>query len=71
VDQAGLSRPRLGYFGVIDERMDLGLVAGMAALRPEWQFVMVGPVVKIDESTLPRAENIHWLGGKSYDELPT
>ncbi|HWT31500.1 MAG TPA: glycosyltransferase [Propylenella sp.] len=69
-DQIGLPRPRLGYFGVIDERMDLELVAEMAALRPDWQFVMIGPVVKIDEASLPRAENIHWLGGRSYDELP-
>jgi glycosyltransferase involved in cell wall biosynthesis len=69
-DQSGLPHPRLGYFGVIDERLDLDLIAGMAALRPEWQFVMIGPVVKIDDATLPRAPNVHWLGGKSYGELP-
>ncbi len=70
-DQAGLPRPRLGYFGVIDERLDLELVAEVAARRPDWQLVMIGPVVKIDEASLPRRENIHWLGGKSYDELPS
>ena len=69
-DQAGLPHPRLGYFGVIDERMDFGLLAEMADLRPPWQFVMIGPVVKIEEADLPRRPNIHWLGGKSYDELP-
>lgn len=69
-DQAGLPRPRLGYFGVVDERMDLDLVAETAALRPDWQFVMIGPVVKIDPAELPRRENIHWLGSKSYDVLP-
>lgn len=69
-DQARLPHPRLGYFGVIDERMDIELLDRMAALRPEWQFVMIGPVVKIDEASLPRRANIHWLGGKSYDELP-
>jgi glycosyltransferase involved in cell wall biosynthesis len=69
-DQAGTPHPRLGFFGVIDERMDLGLLARMAELRPEWQFVMIGPVVKIDPAELPRPGNIHWLGGKSYDELP-
>jgi glycosyltransferase involved in cell wall biosynthesis len=69
-DQAAIPRPRLGFFGVIDERMDIDLVRDVAALRPDWQFVMIGPVVKIDEADLPRAENIHWLGGRSYQELP-
>ena len=69
-DQRGLPGPRLGFFGVIDERLDLELVAGMAKLRPEWSFVMVGPVVKIDPATLPRLANIHWLGGRQYQELP-
>jgi glycosyltransferase involved in cell wall biosynthesis len=69
--QAGLPRPRLGFFGVIDERMDLPLIAGIAAARPHWQIVMLGPVVKIDPATLPRAANIHYLGGKPYDALPT
>jgi glycosyltransferase involved in cell wall biosynthesis len=55
---------------VIDERLDLGLVAGMAKLRPEWNFIMIGPVVKIDPATLPRLPNIHWLGGRKYQELP-
>ncbi|WP_433928743.1 glycosyltransferase [Sorangium cellulosum] len=69
-DQAGIPRPRLGFFGVLDERMDLALVAAVAALRPAWQIVLVGPVVKIDPSTLPRAPNIHLLGQKRYEELP-
>lgn len=66
----GIPRPRLGFFGVVDERMDLGLVAELARLRPDWSFVMVGPVVKIDQGSLPDAANIHWLGGRSYAELP-
>lgn len=69
-DQAGIGRPRVGFFGVIDERMDLDLVAAMAAALPRVQFVMLGPVVKIDEAALPRAYNIHWLGAKSYADLP-
>ena len=68
--QAALSRPRLGYCGVIDERVDLELVAAMAQARPDWQIVMVGPVVKIDPAGLPRHANIHWLGQQSYDDLP-
>jgi glycosyltransferase involved in cell wall biosynthesis len=69
-DQARIARPRLGFFGVVDERMDLDLVAGLAELRPDWQLVMIGPVVKIDAKTLPRRDNIHWLGAKSYADLP-
>jgi UDP-galactopyranose mutase len=69
-DQSGLARPRLGFFGVIDERLDVALVAGAARARPDWEFVMLGPVVKIDPADLPRGSNIHYLGGKSYTELP-
>ena len=69
-DQAGIPGPRFGFFGVIDERMDIDLVGQVAALRPQWQFVMLGPVVKIDPASLPRAANIHWLGGKAYKDLP-
>jgi glycosyltransferase involved in cell wall biosynthesis len=69
-DQSDLERPRLGFFGVIDERMDLELLAGVADLRPNWQLVLVGPVVKIDPNELPRRPNIHYLGAKSYQELP-
>jgi glycosyltransferase involved in cell wall biosynthesis len=70
VDQAGIPRPRLGYFGVIDERIDLELLAALADARPEWQIVLLGPVVKIDPVTLPRRENLRYLGMKSYAELP-
>lgn len=69
-DQASIAHPRLGFFGVIDERMDIDLVRDVADLRPDWQLVMIGPVVKIDPDTLPKRENIHWLGGKSYADLP-
>ena len=69
-DQAAIPVPRLGYAGVIDERLDLGLLARAAAARPDWSFVMLGPVVKIDPATLPRAANIHWLGQRDYADLP-
>ena len=69
-DQADIPHPRLGFFGVIDERMDLPLLAAVASARPAWHIVMIGPVVKIDPATLPRASNIHYLGQKSYAELP-
>jgi glycosyltransferase involved in cell wall biosynthesis len=69
-DQGPIARPRIGYFGVIDERMDLGLVAAVADARPDWHIVMIGPVVKIDPATLPQRANIHYLGSKPYSELP-
>lgn len=69
-DQAGIPHPRLGFYGVIDERMDLELIAGIADARPDWHLVMIGPVVKINSDTLPQRDNIHYLGGKSYQELP-
>jgi UDP-galactopyranose mutase len=69
-DQVDLPRPRIGFFGVIDERMDLGLITELADARPDLQLVMIGPVVKIDPASLPRRANLHWLGGKSYAELP-
>jgi UDP-galactopyranose mutase len=69
-DQAGIPHPRVGFAGVIDERMDIELLAGIADLRPDVQFVMLGPVVKVDPALLPQRANIHYLGGKSYKELP-
>ncbi len=69
-DQADIGHPRLGFFGVIDERFDIDLVSELATLRPDWQIVLIGPVVKIDPDTLPRQPNIHYLGAKRYDELP-
>src|SRR5919112_624814 len=69
-DQEGIPHPRLGFYGVIDERLDLELIDSVAAARPDWQLVLVGPVVKIDPAVLPRRPNIHYFGQRSYDELP-
>jgi len=71
VDQTGIPHPRLGFFGVIDERMDIELLDAVAQARPDWQLVMIGPVVKIDPAELPRRANLHYLGGKSYQDLPS
>ncbi len=62
--------PTIGFFGVVDERMDLKLLEETARLRPNWNFAVIGPVVKIDEATLPRLDNIQYVGMKSYQELP-
>ncbi len=69
-EQANIPHPRLGFYGVIDERMDLDLLDAMAKAHPDWQIVMVGPVVKIDHADLPRPANIHYMGQRSYAELP-
>jgi glycosyltransferase involved in cell wall biosynthesis len=60
----------LGFYGVIDERFDINLIKEMANARPDWQFNLIGPVVKIDPATLPQNSNIKYLGPKSYQELP-
>src|SRR3954454_18705184 len=69
-DQEDLPKPRLGFYGVIDERFDIELLDRIAEMRPNWSFVMVGPVVKIAEEDLPRRPNIHYLGSKTYEQLP-
>jgi hypothetical protein len=70
-DQANIPHPRMGFYGVVDERFDIELLREVATARPEWQFVIIGPVVKIDPAVLPSSANIHYLGGKSYQELPS
>lgn len=70
IDQGALRHPRIGFYGVIDERMDLELLDGIAQARPDWELVILGPVVKIDPARMPKRRNIHYLGGKAYAELP-
>jgi UDP-galactopyranose mutase len=69
-DQSRLSRPRFGFFGVVDERIDLALLAQLADLRPYWSWVVIGPVVGLDADQIPRRPNLHFLGRKRYRELP-
>jgi beta-glucosidase/6-phospho-beta-glucosidase/beta-galactosidase/glycosyltransferase involved in cell wall biosynthesis len=65
-----MSRPILGWFGVVDERVDYTMVGEMARMRPDWSFAMVGPVVKVDPNLLPHAPNLYWLGSRDYQQLP-
>lgn len=69
-DIACLKTPVLGYFGVIDERIDYDLLAALADADLGWSIAMVGPFAKVDPATLPQRPNLHWLGSKSYQELP-
>jgi glycosyltransferase involved in cell wall biosynthesis len=69
-DQSLIPHPRFGFYGVIDERLDLSLIEEIARRKKEWHFILVGPVAKIDEDSLPRLDNIHYLGMKSYQQLP-
>lgn len=70
-DQASIRGVKLGFYGVIDERFDQELIREIAEKRPDWDFILIGPVVKIDPAELPRADNIHYMGAKSYAELPS
>lgn len=69
-DIAHLEGPILGYFGVVDERLDYDLIAALADARPDWNIVMVGPTAKVSPEDLPQRDNIHWLGGRPYEQLP-
>ena len=67
---AKLTGPVLGYFGVVDERIDYELLAKLADARTDWQVVIVGPAAKVDPAGFPQRANLHWLGGRPYAKLP-
>lgn len=69
-DQAKIKGPKMGFYGVIDERFDLDLIKEIAEQRPKWQIILIGPIIKIDIDSVPRNPNIHYLGSKSYQQLP-
>jgi hypothetical protein len=69
-DQRDIKGPKIGFYGVIDERFDIDLIRTLAEERPDWQIILIGPVVKIDQNLLPRNKNIHYLGQRSYSALP-
>ena len=69
-DQKNIPHPRLGFYGVIDERFDIELIKSVADAKPQWQFILIGPVIKINHDSLPKNDNIHYLGGRNYDQLP-
>lgn len=71
VEQANISNPKLGFYGVIDERFDIELIKAIADARPKWEFMLIGPVLKINKANLPQNKNIHYLGQKTYDQLPS
>jgi UDP-galactopyranose mutase len=70
-DQASIPHPRIGFYGVIDERFNIELLRSIAEQKPEWHFIVIGPTAKIDPATLPKGKNIHFIGMKDYDELPS
>jgi UDP-galactopyranose mutase len=69
-DQKQIPHPRFGFYGVIDERFDINLLNAVATAKPKWNFVIIGPIVKIDPASLPNLQNIFYLGSKTYNELP-
>lgn len=70
-DQHGIGGPRFGFYGVIDERFDIDLLRDLSQRRPEWHFIILGPVVKIAHDLLPQGPNVHYLGMKTYAQLPS
>jgi glycosyltransferase involved in cell wall biosynthesis len=70
LDVENLPRPILGYFGVVDERMDYELVAKLAEANPSGSVIIVGPTTKVDPGSLPQRPNLHWLGQRPYSDLP-
>jgi UDP-galactopyranose mutase len=70
MDQAGIKGPKIGFYGVIDERFDSSLIQGIADARPDWNIILIGPIVKIDPASLPKNKNVHYLGPKCYGDLP-
>lgn len=70
-DQKMIPHPRFGFYGVIDERMNIQMVKEVAVRKKDWHFILIGPVVKISEDSLPRFDNIHYLGMKRYQQLPS
>lgn len=69
-DQTSIPSPRIGFFGVVDERLDIQLLDGISKLRPDWNYIIIGPIVKINPDVLPKRQNIHYLSSKRYEELP-
>ena len=69
-DQMRIPHPRIGFYGVIDERFDICLIENLAKYRTDWNFIFIGPVVKIDPESLPKSFNIYYLQSKTYEELP-
>jgi glycosyltransferase involved in cell wall biosynthesis len=67
---AGVKKPVLGYFGVVDERLDYELIARLADANPDWSVVIIGPVIKVEPDALPKRPNLHWVGQQPYQELP-
>ena len=70
-DQASIPHPRIGFYGVVDERFNIELLRSVAEQKKGWHFIVIGPTAKIDPATLPKGNNIHFLGMKNYDELPS
>ena len=69
-DQVSIPHPRIGFYGVLDNRFNMELLIQLADLAPEYQFIIIGPILKIDPRALPQRKNIHYLGKKDYHTLP-
>lgn len=69
-DQINIPHPRLGFCGVLDGNLDAELIGYIADQYPDWQLVVIGPLVKVEAETLFKRTNIHYLGRKDFHALP-
>ncbi len=68
-DVRDLPHPVVGFFGLIESRMDLELLGFLARSRPNWTFLMIGRVA-VAERELPSLPNLHFIGKRPYESLP-
>ena len=68
-DMAVIPRPRIGFFGLIRDWLDLDLLAAVARRRCDWHFVFIGDSMA-DLSRCRGLANVHFLGRRRYEDLP-
>jgi len=69
-DLLAISRPRVGYVGLVGQHLDLALLAEVARRLPAVSFVLIGPVEEGLDGGLPRLPNLHYLGPRAYARVP-
>lgn len=72
-DLKKIPAPRIGYVGFVDARFDTSLYTRLAQARPDWNFVIVGPLMEkqVNLAQLKRLPNVHFLGPRTRGELPS
>ena len=68
-DIGRISKPIIGFYGLIQDLIDFDLITYIAEKRPDWSIVMIGPTI-FDVGDLPSLRNIHFLGPRKREDLP-